>query len=103
MPRRETELTPGEHYHIYNRGHNRQAIFFVRENYLFFLRQWRRYVAPSCQAIAYCLMPTHYHVLLRVTADGLSHGMQLMSISYTKAVNKQQNRLGALFQDVLDP
>ena len=80
------------------RGHNRQAIFFVRENYLFFLRQWRRYVAPSCQAIAYCLMPTHYHVLLRVTADGLSHGMQLMSISYTKAVNKQQNRLGALFQ-----
>lgn len=97
MPRRETELTAGEYYHIYNRGHNRQAIFLARENYLFFLRQWRRYLAPYCQVVAYCLMPTHYHTLLRVTASGLSHGMQLLSISYTKAINKRHGRVGVLF------
>ena len=39
MPRRKTEFCPGEYYHIYNRGNNRQRVFFSRENYLHFLRQ----------------------------------------------------------------
>lgn len=98
MPRREPTILVGQYYHIYNRGNNRQPVFFERENYLFFLRQWRTYNGSTCRVVAYCLMPTHYHVLLLVTADGLSHGMQLLGISYTKAINRQHNRVGALFQ-----
>jgi hypothetical protein len=41
MPRRTDPLMAGEHYHVYNRGNNRQPIFFERENYLFFLRRVR--------------------------------------------------------------
>ena len=98
MPRRETQLAVGEHYHVYNRGNNRQPVCFERDNYLFLLRQWRKYVTPACQVIAYCLMPTHYHFLVHIITDGFSHGMQLLGISYTKAINKQRNRVGALFQ-----
>jgi len=41
MPRRDVPLVAGEYYHLYNRGNNRQRIFFERENYLFFLRRVR--------------------------------------------------------------
>jgi REP element-mobilizing transposase RayT len=98
MPRRETQLCAGEYYHIYNRGNNRQPIFFEQDNYLFFLRQWRRYVSSVCDVVAYCLMPTHFHILVLLTADGFSHGMQLLGISYTKAMNERYGRVGALFQ-----
>jgi putative transposase len=98
MPRREIELCPGQYYHIFNRGNNRQPIFFEQANYLFFLRQGRRYVSSVCDVVACCLMPTHFHTLVRITADGFSHGMQLLGISYTKAINKRQSRVGALFQ-----
>ena len=98
MPRRETQLAVGEHYHVYNRGNNRQPVYFERDDYLFFLRQWRKYLGATCDVVAYCLMPTHYHFLVHIITDGFSHGMQLLGISYTKAINKQRNRVGALFQ-----
>ena len=98
MPRRQTELVAGEYYHLYNRGNNRQPVFLERENCAFFLRQWRKYVSAACGVVGYCLMPTHYHMLVQVTADGLSHCMQLFGISYTKAINARYHRVGALFQ-----
>ena len=66
MPRRETPFLPDYYYHLYNRGNNRQAIFFEAANYLYFLRGVKRYIRPVTTIIAYCLMPTHYHMLVRV-------------------------------------
>ena len=44
-------------------------------------------------------MPMHYHMLVLLKEDGLSRRMQLFSISYTKAINKRYDRVGALFQE----
>lgn len=66
MPRRMRPLYPDRYYHLYNRGNNRGRIFFEEENYLFFLRKVHRYLLPIFEIIAYCLMPTHYHFLVRV-------------------------------------
>ncbi len=66
MPRRAEKLYLGQHYHLYNRGINRGRIYFENENCLFFLRKMRQYLLPVMDVIAYCLMPTHYHVLVRV-------------------------------------
>ncbi len=102
MPRRDIPLIAGEYYHIYNRGNNRQSIFFEEENYVFFLRRLREYLAqpsePCVTLVAYCLIPTHFHWLLQPHDDDLSHHLQLFSISYTKASNKRYERVGALFQ-----
>lgn len=49
MPRRTVPLVAGECYHLYNRGHNRQAIYFERENYLFFLHHIRQYLLGEAQ------------------------------------------------------
>ena len=38
MPRREMLFLPDQYYHFYNRGNNRQAVFFERDNYLYFLK-----------------------------------------------------------------
>lgn len=66
MPRRAIPFVENNYYHIYNRGSNRAQIFFDEENYLFFLKRWREYVYPYVDVIAYCLMPTHYHFLVRI-------------------------------------
>jgi len=111
MPRRETPFVPGLYYHIYNRGNNRQSIFFQPENYLYFLRNVKKYIAPVAKVTVYCLMPTHYHVLARVeqqpsefskNSEGcsakISSAMMRLSVSYTKAINKRFQRTGSLFQ-----
>ena len=99
MPRRQVPLVAGQYYHLYNRGNNRGDIFFERDNYCFFLRRFREYVADEyAQVIAYVLMPNHYHVLLKALNDKLSAAMQKFSISYTKAINERFDRVGSLFQ-----
>jgi putative transposase len=101
MPRRASPIVAGRYYHIYNRGNNRQPIFFERENYLFFLRRLRRYLVgepKTSEVIAYCLMPNHFHLLVSPHDDCLSRRMQRFSISYTKAINNRYGRVGALFQ-----
>ena len=98
MPQRHIKFLEGEHYHLYNRGHNRQRIFFERDNYVFFLHRLHHYLLPILDIVAYCLMPTHYHLLVRLKEADLSHQMQLLGISYTKAMNKRYDRVGALFQ-----
>ncbi len=118
MPSRKTHFTSHSYYHFYNRGNNRGAIFFEKANYLFFLRKLRQHLLPHLESIAYCLMPTHYHLLGRIkpasktqTSEVLktsevfdddsariSRAMKNFSISYTKAINKRFDRVGSLFQ-----
>jgi REP element-mobilizing transposase RayT len=99
MPRRKLEFRSGCYYHLYNRGHNRQKIFFDRRNYLFFLRQLRDYLAEqTVDIVAYCLMPNHYHLLVYLRSDNLSDRMQAFILSYTKAINQRYGRCGSLFQ-----
>ena len=98
MPRREVELCAGEYYHLFNRGNNREAIFYDRENYAFYLRRLRKHLLPILDIVAYCLMPTHYHLLALLKQADLSHRVQLFTISYTKAMNRRYQRVGALFQ-----
>ena len=98
MPRRHIKFREDEYYHLYNRGHNRERIFFERENYIFFLHRLRKYLVPILDVVAYCLMPTHYHLLVHAGVDDLSSIMQPFALSYTKAINKRLGRVGALFQ-----
>ena len=101
----------GNLYHIYNRGNNKQPIFFKPDNYLFFIKKIRKYILPHCEILAYCLMPNHFHFLVYSTAQTiatkfiagkeknvLSEGVKNLLSSYTQAINKQNNTTGSLFQ-----
>lgn len=98
----------GQLYHVYNRGNNKQPIFFRDENYLYFLRKIRKLVLPNCELLAYCLMPNHFHFLMyaderTVAVDDkgrnvFSEAIRKLLSQYTKAVNIQENRTSSLFQ-----
>ena len=59
-------MQPGCFYHIYNRGNNRQNIFFEERNYLYFLRLFEKYLFNLVDVYAYCLMPNHFHFLIKI-------------------------------------
>ncbi|HLF88822.1 MAG TPA: transposase [Anaerolineales bacterium] len=97
---RKVPLIPGHYYHIYNRGVDRGNIFFKRKNWAFFLERFRQYCTPErASIIAYCLMPNHYHLLIHILLDSFGEKvMQPFTVSFTKAINNQQSRVGPLFQ-----
>lgn len=47
---------------------------------------------------AYCLMTTHFHLLLECPNGGLSEAMQRLSSMYTRHVNDRLGRDGAIFR-----
>ncbi len=98
-------------YHIYNRGNNKQQIFFKDSNYLYFIEKMRKYIIPHCDLLAYVLMPNHFHLLIHanehtekqlvkapIQRNILSEGIRLLLSSYTKGINKQEGRTGNLMQ-----
>ena len=104
---------PNQIYHVYNRGNNKQPVFFTDANYFYFLQkiktEWKKYADVLC----YCLMPNHFHFMLVPNAEGCKNivladketHMQNLSktigktlSSYTKAVNLQNKTTGNLFQ-----
>jgi len=97
---RKIQFRAGQYYHLYNRGVNQQPIFFHAGNWAFFIRELRAYfLSELIDIIAYCLMPNHYHLLVYLKCDELGAKiMQPFTVSYTKAINKEQQRVGHLFQ-----
>ena len=75
-------------------------IFFSPDNYLYCLRLLKRNTTRfQVTVVAYCLLPNHYHFLLKPGKDNnLSQFMNSLFGSYTQAVNKRRGRLGPLFQ-----
>jgi len=102
-----TALQPDTYYHIYQRGNNRQAIFFEAENYRYFLTLYIKYIVPIATTFAYCLLPNHVHFLIK-TCDFFekshaygppSEQFRRLFIAYTKAMNKRYQRTGTLFEN----
>ncbi|MBS4066536.1 MAG: transposase [Chitinophagaceae bacterium] len=104
-------FTENHLYHIYNRGNNQQAIFFERDHYLLFLKNIRKFIYPSADILAWCLMPNHFHLLIHandkttrivkqvpLAINALTEGIRLALSSYTKALQRQKNFTGSLFQ-----
>lgn len=104
---------PDQIYHVYNRGNDKQPIFFTEANYIYFLTkiktEWKKY----CDVLCYCLMPNHFHFMLLPNEEGCKNiilagkdtHMQNLSktigktlSSYTKAINLQNKTNGNLFQ-----
>ncbi len=100
MPRRGDVFARGHYYHIYNRGVGKNLIFFNADNYEHCLRLVKRYQHKyGVTVIAYCLMPNHYHFLLRQESDEpLSKFINVLFNAYVQAVNRQQRRKGTLFE-----
>src|SRR3989344_907844 len=122
---RNFNISIGEFYHIYNRGVDKRNVFEKPNDYnrfLFLLYLCNSFEHVDLQKLfrqkktfseifsleidkklttigAYCLMPNHYHLLLRETSkNGISKFMQKLSTAYSMYFNIKRQRTGALFQ-----
>jgi putative transposase len=105
------------YYHIYNRGVNRENIFFEERNYEYFLNLYWKYIEPVVETFAYCLLLNHFHLAIRVKSEEEIQETQTLKVSpkplgsryvstqfsnffnaYAKSINKAYNRTGSLFQ-----
>lgn len=103
---------PHKVYHIYNRGNNKQPIFFNNDNYQLFYEKLIKTIKPYCEILGWCLMPNHFHFLVATTetscSDKLGFAGKTMQVlpyrigvllsSYSQLMNKQNGTIGSLFQ-----
>ncbi len=69
MPNKTEILTPDSTYHLYNRANGSESLFLSAENYRYFLQQYQVYVSPMADTFCYCLMPNHFHFLIRIKSE----------------------------------
>ena len=100
MAKRNVVFKAGRCFHIYNRGAGKAKIFFEEDNYIYFLKKMKEYAAKyEFSVIAYCLMPNHFHLLVRQDSEQpLNIALGFIFNTYTKAINKRYSRSGTLFE-----
>jgi len=59
-------LIPGYYYHIYNHSIGNEQVFREDKNYKFFLNKIKEYIVPVAEIYSYCLMPNHFHLLVKL-------------------------------------
>jgi len=99
-----TPLVAGEFYHFFNRANSQSdKLFYQDRNYRYFLKLWTTYMDKYFEVWSYCLIANHFHFLVRVRVNDTPclamESWRRLAISYTQAVNKQENRRGSLFQE----
>ena len=125
----------GYFYHIYNRGANKEKVFWDTQDYETFTAILAYYLnnplgkplsilkrienkinpnkvpnlaeiansTPTIKLCAYCLMPNHFHLLIKQSADinkvnGITNLMRRTTITYAMYVKKKYDHSGTLFQ-----
>src|SRR3989344_6026710 len=122
---KKPQFTTDAFYHIYNRGVEKRKIFLDKDDHFRFIHDLFEfndeayalniyYKLPSLtsyevqprkmskrkllvEIIAFCLMPNHFHLLLRQNADsGIVRFMQKLGTGYTMYFNQKYQRVGGL-------
>ncbi len=96
------KLEQHQYYHLYNRTNNKERLFKETGNCLYFLRKFRGRFHGELTVFAYCLMPTHFHFLIRIDTARINNLRKQIGIylsAYTKAINSAYDRHGSLFQE----
>jgi putative transposase len=90
---------PGAWYHVMNRGRRGEVIFITDEDRGIFIdllkesaKQWNIKVA------AYCLLTTHYHLLVQTPDANVSRSMRHIDGVYTQRFNREHRSDGQLFR-----
>jgi len=97
-PTLKTPFEYDRYYHIYNRGNNKDILFYLDKNYEFFLRKYKFYLSDHVSTYAYCLNPNHFHLLIKTRSEDVSGQLRKFFQSYALSINKQEDRTGSLFR-----
>ena len=97
MPRTERDKAAGL-FHVYTRAAKWDDVFRDDIDRIGFLRELAYAGAKvGWQCLAYCLMTTHYHLLLSVGDKVLPKGMQSLNFRYASSFNSRHGTRGHVF------
>ena len=95
MQRQESE---SGFYHLFARGVGRMLLFEDDIDRRRFLAMLFRYGAQSPEVHAWCLMPNHYHLLVRGGLEEISMLMARTNTRYAMHFNERHGHVGHVFQ-----
>lgn len=113
MPRKDLirQFCEGGCYHVYSRGNNKNAIFLEPRDYEYFFelidfylssphaRRTQKNFYGQIEIFAFCLMPNHFHFLLRQQKmNSMARFLHCLNMAYVRYFNKKYQRVGRLFQ-----
>lgn len=99
MPRPLRIEYPNAYYHVMNRGRARQTIFPDEAYFEAFLATISEaHQRFGLQVLCYCLMPNHYHLLLKTPEANLGRAMRHVNGVYTQRHNRLKHTDGSLFR-----
>ncbi len=104
-------MQPTEIYHIYNHANGFENLFREHYDYSTFLERILKYTNPVSDFFAYCLMPNHFHLLVKIKDTKeirktfikgdpiryISHAYSKAFNSYAQTYNHRYMRMGSLF------
>jgi REP element-mobilizing transposase RayT len=59
-------LIPNNSYPVFNHANGFENVFREDENYRYFLEKYKVYITPVVETYAYCLLPNHFHLVVRI-------------------------------------
>lgn len=89
----------GALYHVTSRGDRQEEIYLNDKDRRLFLSEF--YVVCkrfNWMVHSYCLMDNHYHLLIETPDGNLSKGMRQLNGVYTQKFNRENKRVGHVFQ-----
>lgn len=90
---------PDATYHVTARGAAARAILPEHDDRLTFLQLLGQVVdRHGWSCMAYCVMTTHYHLLLTTPRGDLAAGMRQLNGAYARCFNKRHGGSGAVFE-----
>jgi putative transposase len=96
MPRANRQQPGGVVFHVLNRGNERRDLFDGPSDYDAFVRvlaEALRHIPVAL--LAYCLMPNHWHLVLRTAADGdLGLFMQRLTVTHVRRWREHRHAVG---------
>jgi REP element-mobilizing transposase RayT len=100
MPRSLRHDYPGARQHVFNQGIGHRAIFENAQDVGFFLFLVGRAVQEGLLEVhAYCVMTTHFHLLVTSPQGRLDEAMQHIQDVYARWFNRTRRRNGGVFRD----
>ncbi len=110
-------MEPGQIYHVFNHANGWENLFIEPKNYHFFMEKMDKFLSPTIDIFAHCLMPNHFHLAAGIpemrelemrderfiglseeeAGKRISKQFSNLFNSYTQSYNKLYDRMGSLF------
>ena len=101
---KKEDFIQGEYFHLYNRAVDGTLLFIEKDDSRYFIDKMIPKIKEySASVFAYCLMPNHFHFLIKQNSDkAIFQIFNDVNNSYVKHFNFNYKRRGRLYQGNLN-